>query len=309
MEGSPKQFSSPQEEIAFLRSQIAERERGMLEMTPEIGAAESEAFGRQELNEYSSFTPKMVLHPEYELLGRDLVESTNTVETAHDPVQEIINIAKEKGIKNALTVMEKASNAFTIDEVHRQLVEMIKSGVQMQDLREDMPPWQVLHMTLYEVTMPAPQDSEGREHQLGDLMKMMEQLFSGLRTIGSHKDGNHFVIEIAVADKSDDIIFYVSVPNEFKTLFEKQALSLFPDAILSEQVHDYNVFVDGGHTHIADIVLKKHPIYPLKNPDEFAADPLQVILNAFSQIERDGGGAALQFVVQYPIKPYNKQYS
>ena len=41
-----------------------------------------------------------------------------------------------------------------------------------------------------------------------------------MRTIGSNRKGNHFTIEIAVADNSDDIIFYVAIPDEFKTLFE-----------------------------------------------------------------------------------------
>ena len=136
----------------------------------------------------------------------------------------------------------------------------------------------------------------------------MEQLFAGLRTIGSAKQGNHFVIEIAVADKSDDIIFYVAVPDEFKSLFEKQTLSLFPHAVLTEQAHDYNIYVDGGHTLVADLVLKKNAIYPLKTSEAFSADPLEVLLNAFSNIEREGGGAAVQFVIRHPSRDYHKQF-
>ncbi|MCA9362573.1 DUF87 domain-containing protein, partial [Candidatus Kaiserbacteria bacterium] len=286
----------------------AAREREILSRTPELDQADTETLAREQINEYVNFIPKMVLTPEYELTGKDLAESSHTVEVASDPVTEVMQIATERGIKNALTVLDKVSNAYVIDEVHRRLIEHINGGAQVADLKEGVPPWHVLHMTLYEVTVPAQKAPDGRELTLAELVGTMEQLFAGLRTIGSAKEGNHFAIEIAVANNSDDIIFYVSVPNEFKSLFEKQTLSLFPSAVLTEQPHDYNVFVDGGHTYAADVILKKHPIYPLKLHDDFAADPLEVILNAFSKIEREGGGAAVQFIVRYPSKDYRKQF-
>jgi hypothetical protein len=307
-EGISQKFTSPEEEIAFLRQQIAERERELLTRTPEADAIDIQTVGREQLKEYVTFTPKMVLEPEYELTGVDMAQSVESIKTATDPVEEILQLAMEKGIKNALTVLEKAPNAYIVDEVHRRLIEQIKTGVQVSELREGVPPWHVLHMTLYEVALPARKDLNGHEQPLGELVGTMEQLFAGLRTIGSAKEHNHFVLEIAVADDSDDIIFYVSVPDEFKMLFEKQTLSLFPHAVLTEQPHDYNIYVEGGHSLVSDVLLKKHPIYPLKTHEEFSADPLSVLLNAFSKIERTGGGAAIQFVVRYPSKDYRKQY-
>lgn len=308
MEGAPRQFSSPQEEIEFLRQQIAEKERELLDKTPEVDAADIETVGREQMQEYVSFTPQTVLNPEYELQGQELAEKVETVKTAGDPIEEILQIAGEKGIRNALTVLENTENPYTVDEVHRRLIEQIRGGAQIADLKEGVPPWHVLHMTLFEVTMPAPKTADGSSHQFSDLVGMMQQLFSGLRTIGSAKEGNHFVIEIAVADKSDDIIFYVAVPDEFKTLFEKQTLSLFPNAVLTEQVHDYNIYVDNGHSIVTEVGLKKHPVYPLNTAEDFSADPLSVVLNAFSKIEREGGGAALQFVIRHPQHSYRKTY-
>ncbi|MCA9358859.1 type IV secretion system DNA-binding domain-containing protein [Candidatus Kaiserbacteria bacterium] len=307
-EGIPKQFSTPEEEIIFLRQQIAEREREMLSRTPELDKADVETLGREQIKEYVSFTPKVILSPEYELSGKDLADSVEMVSVAHDPVEEVMQIALEQGIRNALSVLDKTNNAYVIDEVHRRLIEHIQTGVQVADLKEGVPPWHVLHMTLYEITLPAQNANGGKEFQLSELVGMMEQLLAGLRTIGSAKEGNHFVIEIAVADKSDDIIFYVAVPNEFKALFEKQTLSLFPNAVLTEQIHDYNIYVDGGHTLVADVVLKKHPIYPIKTHEDFSSDPLAIILNAFSKIEREGGGAAVQYVIRHPSKNYGKIY-
>lgn len=307
MEGVPQKFTSPEEEIAFLRQQIAERERVLLERSTEVDQSDVETLGREQIKEYVSFTPKMILDPSYELKDEALVHSIEAVNMAHDPVGEVMDIAFERGIKNALTVLDKVTSAYVIDEVHRRLIEHINAGAKVADLKEGVPPWHVLHMTLYEVALPAQKAKDGHELQLAELVGTMEQLFDGLRTIGSVKEGNHFAIEIAVADNSDDIVFYISVPNEFKNLFEKQTLSLFPHAVLTEQPHDYNIYVDGGHALVSDAVLKQHPIYLIKTHEEFATDPFKVLLNAFSKIEKKGGGAAIQFVIRHPRKNYQKE--
>ena len=304
----PTRFSSPEEEVFFLRQQLAARERELLFRQPEIDPVEREALGRQELREYSQFTPKSVLHPEYELQPQELAEASHMVEVSTDPVAEVLELAKEKGIKNALSVLERTANAYTIDEVHRRLIEDIHAGVSVADIKEGVPPWHILHMTLYEVALPRNKDVTA-EDTLTDRVGRMQQLLSGLRTSAAAQYGNHITFEIAVANGSDDIIFYVAVPDEYRSLFEKQALALFPHAVLTVQAHDYNVYVEGGHTYVVDVALKRHPIYPLKPVGEFTADPLEVLMNAFTNIEREGGGAAVQFIVQYPSHPYHKQYS
>lgn len=308
LEGAPRQFSTPEQEIEFLRARIAERERQLLDRTPEIDKTDIETVGKQEIKNYMSFTPKMVLDKNYELTGEELNRSVEAVVVSQSPVEDILNIAYEKGIKNALTVLEQTNNTYIVDEVHRQLIEQIRGGAKIADLREGLPPWHILHMTLFEVTLPSQKSPEESAQQLSQLVGIMEQLLAGLRTIGSVQAGNHFVIEVAVADNSDDIVYYVAVPNEFATLFEKQTLSLFPHAVLTIQPHDYNIFADGGVALVSEVSLKKHPIYPLRSHEEFSADPFSVILNAFSKIEREGGGAALQFVVRYPHDKYRNTY-
>ena len=303
----PKQFSSPQEEVDFLRAQLARRERGLLDLQPEIDTADRESLGKQELQSYTSFTPRMVLDPSYELSSKDMHEAVATVETATNQVEEILQIALDKGIKNALSVLERTDNPHTIDEVHKRLIELIQSGVSIADMKEGVPPWHVLHMTLFAVTLPANQGAEVAALPFIELVGKMEQLLAGLRTIGAKKTGNHFVFEIAVSNDSEDIVFYVAVPNEFTSLFEKQALSLFPHAELAIQPHDYNVYLPGGVTQVVELTLSKHPIYPIKAAADLAADPLEVLLNAFSKISR-AEGAAVQFAIRHPQGKYLPVY-
>lgn len=308
IEGVPKQFDSAEAEVQYLRERIAMREREMLARTPEVDHIDRDTVARQELREYGMFTPRVVLTGERVLDGHELSAQIQHIETAHNPVDEIVAIAFEKGIRNALTLLEKVENAYVVDEVHRQLIEHISQGKSVQDMKEGVPPWQVMHLVLFEVTLPELKGTNDREYQLADLVGMMEQLFAGMRTISSHDKQQQFALEIAVADKSDDIIFYVAVPHEFVTLFEKQILSLFPHAVITKQLHDYNIFVDNGTSIVTDVTLKRHGIYPLQSHDHFSSDPLAVILNAFSKIEREGGGAAIQFVIRYPKTDYRYTY-
>lgn len=306
-EGVPKQFTSPQEEIAYLRQQIAEKERGLLDRAPEADQLEMETVAKQEIFEYGTFTPNTVLSNEHQLPAEEVAAHAEQIDSASDPVEEVVQLALEKGIHNALSVMEKSSSPFATDEVHRRLVEVIKEGVQIQNLKEGVPPWQILHSTLFEIKVPEISD-DTTEHQLAELFGMMEQFYSGMQAVGQQKKSQHYVLEVASPEGSDHIIFYVSVPNQYIDLFQKQLLSLYPEVVLTEQKHDYNVFVEGGSSHVAVAKLKKHPVYPIRGKDTFDSDPFAVLLNAFSKIEKEGGGAALQIVVRTVARKHQSQY-
>jgi hypothetical protein len=144
--------------------------------------------------------------------------------------------------------------------------------------------------------------------QLADLFSIMEQFFLGMQSVAQYQKNLQYVIEIAVADKSDDIVFYVAVPTQYVDLFEKQILSLYPHAHLTECKHDYNIFVEDGVSLVARANLKKHHIYPIAPRESFQSDPLLVLLNAFSKIEREGGGAAVQFVIRSVPQKYTGMY-
>jgi hypothetical protein len=291
-----QKFSTPEEEIAFLRAEIARRERTVMEREPETAHDHREAIGREVIKEYGEHTPDLVLDKKHMLGARATHESHSAVEIAPDKVEEIIRITHEKGIRNALSVLEKMQNPFLTDEVHRALVSLLRTERDTAPFRKDAPLFKALSMTLYEVALPRTHDDAVAQN-LRALFSGMEQFYAGMQTLAHGKDANVYTIEIAVSDKRDDIIFYVAVPNDFVNLFEKQAHSLFPNAVLVVQQNDYNVFVEGGTTVVSAIVQKKHPIYPVRTHDTFEVDPLSVLLNAFSKIERNGGGAAIQIVI------------
>ncbi len=298
MEITPsKKFSSPEEEIAFLRQQIAQREQVLLERNRALDATDRETVGRRVMREYSEFSPEVILESKHKLPPETLHQAAENLVTSGTRVEEILRLTAEKGIRNALSVLEKLGDSYLTDEVHKRLIQEIRNQRSVSDLKEGMPMWRVLHMTLFEVSLPQNPTEDNRGAPLTAIFSAMEQFYSGMQTLTGSSEHYTYALEVAVSDKRDEIIFYVAVPNEYVNLFEKQALSLFPHAVLIEQQNDYNIFVEGGTSLISVGTLRKHPLYPLRTHDEFEKDPLAVILNAFSKIERDGGGAALQLII------------
>ena len=117
-ESLPKQFTSTEEEIAYLREQIAQKEREMLLRTPEADHLDIETVGKNELHEYGTFTPNAVLAKEYQLKDEEFASSVEQVLSSRTPADEIVALAFEKGIHNALSILERTQNAFTTDEVN-----------------------------------------------------------------------------------------------------------------------------------------------------------------------------------------------
>lgn len=305
-----RQFSSPEEEIAYLRSLLAARP-GEVEASGEVRIEANqkaiEATDKEGLRAYGQLPAEAILPPERRLDQVTVGWAAESVAKSDDPVETIVSLALERGIHNALSVMEKANDAFSTDEVHRRLIELIREGQLVAGLKEGVPPWHILHMTLFEVSLPDSGDSDETQ-QLSELAGLMEQFYAGLQSVGVDTKYQHYALEIAVAEGSDDIVFYVAVPSQYVDLFHKQTLALYPSASLIEQPHDYNIFVPNGQSVVARASLEKYHIYPLANRDSLKADPMAILLNAFSKIERQGGGAALQMIVHRPSRSYTELY-
>ena len=305
--GPGKKFASPEEEIAFLRAEVARREQELLSRNKEIDRTDIETVGKNVLREYGEHNPEVILEKDHALSEHAIRSAAESASTSMHRTEELVTLALTEGVRNALSVLEKLSDAYLTDEVHRELVKKIRGGSVAADLKEGAPLWNMLHMTLFEVALPRHKD-EHAEVPLKTLFAGMEQFYAGMQTVSHGKNPLYYTIEIAVADKSDEIIFYVAVPNDFVNLFEKQAQSLFPNAVLVLQQNDYNIFVAGGVGLISVVGQKKYPLYPLKTHDHFDKDPLSVLLNAFTKIERDGGGAAIQIVIEGGASHYQSTY-
>ncbi len=306
MESAPI-LSTPEEELAYLREQITRKEQEIASSGNTVAPAERARIVSETIHAHGE-APAEILAPEYRL-------NDATQKTEADAILVELNLGdgaaaimilertmEEKGIKNALSVMEKLRNPQVADDFHRYLVKRVASGLATPGVDEKAPRFQALKMTLYEIALPdsRSQTSDSKNKTLKELISGMEQLYSGLLSVGEAESGEpkSYALELAVPANSPELQFYVAVPNGKRNLFEKQLLAMYPDAHMVPQPNDYNVFAAGGVSLASVATFAENPALSLKDYTDFDYDPLNAITNAFAKIEHAGEGAALQIIVE-----------
>lgn len=311
-------FSSLEEELAYLRAQVQMHEKKAETIDEK---KEQEQVIQQEIQEYHKNTGHDLLHEAYKTKPEQVEQASKEIvlklsPEAHDKnMEEYFTLMEKHGIHNALSVIQHVHNPHIEDDFHRFLVEYIKAGLTPKGLKEGEPLKKSITHTLYEVSLPDARNDAKKDGQrpLKELLSAMEQFYAGMMSISDagKKQGdskNHMIVELSVAQDSQEFIFYVSVPNDKSDLFEKQILSVFPDAKIEIQHDDYNMFNVDGVSVGSYGTFTKNDIYPIKTYDEFDHDPLNVMLNALSKIERVGEGASVQIVFSQVGDYYTKLF-
>jgi hypothetical protein len=303
-------FKNPEEEIAHLRNLIAEKEKSL-----ENTSLKKETLtpARETLAEYKSAPTTAILHPEYEIKEEEKNQIVlRLLPEEHDKqMNELVILAKEKGIKNALSIVEKMGNFHLTDDFHRFLAEYLREGFVVPGIDSKEKVSKGLNMALYEVLVSEESGNENVKNTLEEIISGMEQFYSGMLSIDDNPNDNDqtwMSLEIANANFSQEVVFYVAVPTGRKSLFEKHILSVFHNAKITEKSDDYNIFNENGVTVGAFASFTKNPIYPIKTYESFIHDPLNAILSSFSAVNRDGEGAAIQLVWSPVGEQYVKKY-
>lgn len=311
-----KQFRTPEEEVVYLRAQIAEKERalGITPGSPERSLEKREEIARVKVEEYRARPAELVLDKSYQMKIDDLETNVVKLGVEHkEAVDQLMQIAQEKGIKNALAILEKLNNPHIEDDFHRMIVQLLLETGDFAGIAKDKEVARALKMRLYEITLP-PIDDKGQERKFADLVSGMEHFYAGMLSIENTKAGfgdvkNYFTLELALSNFSDHIVFYSAVPLEHANLFEKQVLAEYPDAKIREHREDYNPFNENGVTVASFATAGGETAYPLRTFESFTQDPLNVLLSTFSKMNRDGEGVAVQFVIRPAGKSFNAHYN
>lgn len=295
-----KKFTTPDEEVTFLRERLKQLETNVNAGTHELAHETPE---KEVIHTYAKHEPQNVLAKGHEMLQPEVDAIVlDLAPEEHDTViAELLSVMQEKGIRNALSIVEKMDNAHVEDDFHRFLAEYLKEGHVAKGIKEGEPLWKALHMTLLEVILPF-DAKDAKEHQkpLKELLSSMEQLYAGALSVASEKGSKkkYFSIELGVESHLEHVTLYMSVPTEKKDTFEKQLLSIFPQARVMECKNDYNIFVPEGKTAGSVASYTKSYALSLKTHESFDQDPLTILLSAFAKLLRVGEGAALQVLVR-----------
>ncbi len=305
-EGPSPSVATPEQELAYLREQIAQKERELaaLKETQPREQVAHERILHHRAEGAAALAPGYALAPEdAKALALEL-----DPESDDETIDELRALLETKGIKNAFAVLEQLNSPHIEDDFHRFLVQYLVKGMPIQGLSEKQPAWKSLHMTLYEIALPELADaSHDKARPLKELLSAMEQFYAGMSAVEHAHTGEpaYYTLELAVPVDRAHLMFYAAVPNSRRDLFEKQVLAIFPNAHIAPQPNDYNVFVQDGAS-AATVASFAHPsALPLKDYAEFDYDPLNSLLNAFAKIAPEGEGASLQIV----IRPQNERHT
>ncbi len=100
---------------------------------------------------------------------------------------------------------------------------------------------------------------------------------------------------LEIIGTDEDIKFYISVPQKYRDLVEKQIYSVYVGADI-QSVEEPNIYTKDGVTEYVWLALKKLPHYPLKTYKEIPTDPLAALTSVLSKLSK-GETLAIQLVV------------
>jgi hypothetical protein len=293
-------FKTPEEELDYLRAHVAKREEelikaGHFEHTSDMAVKEV-------ISQYKETPAKEIIHKDNLIKEKEANELVLKLKPeAHDTImEELLGIVITKGIRNALSVVESMDSPHIDDDFHRLLVQYIKTGEILPELRKGSSLDRSLHMTLFEVTLPPIQDESDKQKGFKEFIGAMEQFYAGMQSIAETKKNekeDYFTLEVALSNQNDEVVIYASVPSRHVSLFEKQVLAFYHNAKVVEVIDDYNIFNEQGGSAGAYAHFSERSVLPLKTYDQLDHDPMNTILNVFSKLKTEGEGAAIQIVI------------
>lgn len=301
------QFESPEQEVAYLREQLRKRESELSNQGIDV---KKEELARNLVETYAQTPVQDVLHPK-QMMPADHVEGIvlKLRPEAHDDMTtELLSIMMEKGVKNTLEVIRKMNSPHADDDFYRFLVQYLSAYHELPGVQNNSELFKEVDVRLFEVTLPRPE--EGNTKTFRDFIQLMEQFYAGMQAIGPahNPDRNWYTLEIALSNDSDHVIFYVCIPRGRSDLFEKVILGLYPAAAVLEITDDYNIFNPTGGAAGSFAKSLSSDMLTLKTYDEFNTDPIDLILNTFSKLSKQGEGAAIQFTIRPTGDRYIKEY-
>lgn len=109
---------------------------------------------------------------------------------------------------------------------------------------------------------------------------------------------------LEIVGTDEDIKFYVSVPEKYQDLIEKQIYSVYAGADI-KVVEEPNIYSQDGTVEYAWLGMKESPFHPLKNYKEIATDPLASISSVLSKLSK-GETISIQLIVSPTADKWKK---
>ncbi len=157
-----QKFKTPQEELDFLRAEVAKHEKTILDnnQTPI-----QEEVIKSEIEKHSERNPEEVLHKDFALKPEEVkaIVLDLAPEEHDDKMAEIVSILQDKGILNALAVIEKLKENHVnllsqtvllkgvndnVETLQKLFLEITKNGIRPYYLHQNDPVYWAKHFTV-----------------------------------------------------------------------------------------------------------------------------------------------------------------
>lgn len=298
-------FQTPDEELHFLRTQLAQKEA---ELSAKNIETPRESLAHNLIENYKKTPVEQVVHPDKKIPDQKLeVIALKLHPEAHDTkIEELVSVLMQSGIRNALELLQKMNSPHLDDDFHRFLVQYLSAYHTVPGLKNDTETYKNLDTVLYEITLPAAEAGKSFKES----MSLMEQFYASMQVLGPGKNEkrNYFSFEIALPNETEQVIFFIEVPRTFAALFEKQVLGLFHHAQVQEVTDDYNIFFPEGFVAGSYAQPTQTDMLTLKTYDTFDHDPMNLVLGIFDRIKKTGEGASIQVIVKPVGDKFTTEY-
>jgi len=121
-------FSSPEEELKFLREEVVRKEQALAEKG---GSPEREQVVRETVQTYAQTPVYEAVAPAFAMpVAEQQAIVLDLSPEPHDKqIEALVAILQEKGVRNTFDVVEKMNNPHLYDDFHRFLVQYIHKGL------------------------------------------------------------------------------------------------------------------------------------------------------------------------------------
>ena len=304
----PPTFSTPEEEIKYLRSQIEKKTEDSKGFEHRISPEDN---AHAVIREHAATPIEQSVHPSMSMptSHTERLLAYLAPKETDAQVKMLAQVMADKGIRNAIEVARKAKDPELEDDFHRYLVQYL---LYMQEGESDVSKeeWKALHMVLYEVALPNVKQDDGKG--VKEVVGLMEQWYASMQALSldpTNKEKNYYSLEIALPNGSNSISFYCAIHKEYTDLFEKILVGVFPEAKATACKEDYSIFAHSSAVAAAYATAFTHPALPVKTFKEMEADPMPVLLSSFTKLKKDGEGMALQFLIRPTSDFFVKNYT
>ncbi len=177
--------------------------------------------------------------------------------------------------------------------------------------------WQSKNKTFIKVITPRGESKKDKEEQTEKDFKEKVAIMDGIyRSIYEIQELNFWnrirtiiwnndYASFELVYEEGTIHFYIVTDKRYSELIQRQIISVYPDADVSEQ-EAYKLFPKGYKVKSYFMYLAQLTFYPIRTYKTMAGDPLNEMTNVFSKLEKDDK-AAIQIHINPRGRKWNKE--